>query len=117
MKILSPKIHGIIDFLVVLFLLASPTLFGFTGLLAYFTYSLGIVHLLLTLLTDFSGGVIKIIPLPIHGLIELLVGVVLVVLAFTLFKDSDNGKLFYAVFGAAVLLVWLMTDYKTVKTI
>ena len=117
MKILSQKIHGIIDFLVVLFLLSSPTLFGFTGLLAYFTYSLGIVHLLLTLLTDFNSGVIKIIPLPIHGLIELLVGVVLVVLAYTLFKGNEMGKVFYTIFGIAVLVVWLITDYGQQKDV
>jgi len=117
MKFISPKIHGIIDYLVVVFLLASPTLFGFTGLLSCFTYALGGVHLALTLLTDFSGGLFKIIPLPIHGLIELVVGIALIVIAYTLFKDIAAGKLFYTVFGAAVLLVFVVTDYKGVKSV
>ena len=112
MKLISPKLHGIIDYLVVAFLLASPLGFGFTGLLAIFTYILGVIHLALTLLTDFSCGVIKLIPLSFHGMIELIVGVVLIILAFTLFKDEATGKIFYAIFGAAVVLVWLLTDYR-----
>jgi hypothetical protein len=115
MKFISPKLHGIIDFLVVLFLLASPMLFGLSGLVAIFTYALGLVHLLLTLLTDFGAGLFKAIPFPMHGVIELIVGIALIVLAFTLFKDSGIGKTYYICFGAAVLITWLFTDYRAKK--
>jgi hypothetical protein len=111
MKFISPKMHGIIDYLVVIFLLASPTIFGFTGLLATFTYALGIVHLLLTILTDYDFGLIKVIPFTFHGTIEFIVGVALIVIAYTLFKDNAVGKLFYVIFGTVVLLTWLLTDY------
>jgi len=111
MKFISPKMHGIIDYLVVVFLLASPTIFGFTGLLATFTYALGIVHLLLTILTNYSVGLIKIIPFTFHGTIEFIVGVALIVIAYTLFKDNATGKLFYVIFGTVVLLTWLVTIY------
>jgi hypothetical protein len=113
MKFISPKIHGIIDFLVVLFLIASPMLFGLSGFVAIFTYALAIVHLILTLLTDFGAGLFKVIPLPLHGIIELIVGIGLIVLGFTLFKDTGTGKVFYIGFGAAVLLTWLFTNYKS----
>ena len=116
MKIISPNLHGIIDYLVVLFLLASPNIFGFAGLLAIFTYVLGAVHLVLTILTNSDSGLFKIIPFPLHGQIEFVVGIVLIVLAFTLFNDNNAGKLFYTAFGAAVLLVWLITDYKGSKS-
>jgi hypothetical protein len=117
MKFITPKVHGIIDILVVLFLLASPSFFGFTGLLATFTYALVVVHLLLTLTTDYNIGIVKLIPLSIHGAIEFIVGVVLIVLAYTLFKDEDSGKLFYIVFGTVVLLTWLVSDYKKVSAV
>ena len=112
MKFISPRIHGIIDFLVVLFLIGSPMFFGLNGFVAIFTYALAIVHLILTLLTDFSSGVLKIIPFPLHGVIELIVGIALIILALTVFKDTGTGKIFYICFGAAVLLTWLFTDYK-----
>jgi len=87
-------------------------LFDFTGLLATFTYALAVVHLILTLITDYSIGILKWVPLSIHGGIEFIVGVVLIALAYTLFKGEDSGKLYYIVFGTVILLTWLVSDYK-----
>jgi hypothetical protein len=116
MKFISPKNHGIIDYLVVLFLLASPSYFGFTGVLATFTYALGGVHLALSIFTKYTLGLIKVIPFPVHGTIEFIAGIILIVLAYTLFKDNTDGKLYYVIFGTVVLLTWLVTDYKGVYT-
>ena len=55
---------------------------------------------------------LKVIPLPLHGLIEFVVGVALIVIAFTILKNDVVGKSFYTYFGAAVLFVFLFTDYK-----
>ncbi|HEY2580936.1 MAG TPA: hypothetical protein VGI43_03975 [Mucilaginibacter sp.] len=112
MKFISPAIHGIIDYIVVIFLLASPTVFGFTGTLSIFTYALAGIHLLMTILTDYDVGLVKVISLPLHGFIESIVGVILIALAYTLFHDNATGKLFYIIFGTVVLYTWLLTDYK-----
>src|ERR1700709_937251 len=99
MKFMSPKVHGIIDILVCVFLLASPIIFGFTGTLAVFTYGLGVAHLILTFLTYFNMGIVKIIPVSIHELIEFIVAVAVIVLAYTAFDNTADGKLFYVIFG------------------
>lgn len=112
MKFMSPKVHGIIDLLVCVFLLASPVIFGFTGILALLTYALGAVHTLLTLSTDSTMGLVKIIPVEIHELIEFIAGVASIILAYTLFDNNADGKLFYVIFGNCILLTWLVTDYK-----
>jgi hypothetical protein len=112
MKIISPKVHGIIDYLVVLFLLASPTLFGLSHEIRLYTYALAIVHLLLTVFTNYNAGLVKVIPLPIHGFIELIVGIGLIVVAFTLLKNDMTAHMFYAGFGIAVLVVYLLSDYR-----
>jgi hypothetical protein len=111
MKFISPKIHGIIDYLLVVILLASPAFFGFSGTLAIFTYALGVVHLLLTVLTNYPLGVFKVISPTVHASIEVLVGIVLIVLAYTFFNNNADGKLYYVIFGTVVLLTWLVTDY------
>ncbi|HZY35292.1 MAG TPA: hypothetical protein VFE53_01510 [Mucilaginibacter sp.] len=113
MKFISPKIHGLIDYFVVVFLFVSPTFFGFSGLVATFTYALGAVHLLLTISTNYPLGVLKIVPVTVHAAIELLVGIILIVLAYTLFGNNAQGsKLYYVVFGTVILLTWLVTDYR-----
>lgn len=112
MKPISSQLHGIIDYLVVVFLGMSPTLFGMPHTVAMCTYGLGLIHLILTLITDFGSGMFKLIPFPVHGTIELIVGIALPILAFILFKDDTTAKIFYTVVGIAVLVVYRLTDYK-----
>ena len=110
---LNSKIHGIIDYVVVLFLWFSPTLFALPSLSANFTYLLGGIHLILTVLTNFEMGIFKVIPFKIHGLIELIVSIALVGAAFYLGSIEGNvPQYFYLGFAAAVFATWAVTDYK-----
>lgn len=111
MKINS-KIHGLIDYVVVLFLFSAPTLFGLPEITSVFTYVLGVIHLLLTITTRFEFGLIKIIPLKIHGIIELAVSVLLIAVAFYLGNLEDNiSRNFYLGFAVAVFATWYISDY------
>lgn len=112
MKILTPQQHGFIDYAVVVAFLAAPTLFGLTGLSATLSYVLAAVHLLLTVFTAFPLGVVKVIPFPVHGTLELVVSVALVAAPWLLgFAGQSNARNFYVGSGIAVFLVWLITDY------
>jgi len=109
---LNAKLHGIIDYLVVLFLLASPTLFNLPHTTGLFTYGLAVVHLLLTVTTNFQYGLVKLIPLRIHGMIELIVSIALVGMAFFLGSiDGTIAQIYYLAFAVAVFVTWLVTDY------
>ena len=111
---LNSKIHGAIDYLVVVFLVLSPSLFGLKEYTAFFTYALAAIHFLLTIMTKFELGLIKIIPFKIHGLIELIVSVALIGVAFYLGNlEGEVSRNFYLSFGIAVFLTWLLTDYKS----
>lgn len=112
MKILKANTHGVIDYLVVIFLLLSPTIFGLSYFASILTYGLGCVHLSLTALTDFQYGLVKIIPFKLHGWIELVVSVVLIASPWILgFSTIPVDKFFYMGFGFSVFLTWLITDY------
>lgn len=111
-EIISPKIHGIIDYLVVVFLLLSPKWFGLTGYIGWFTYALAGVYLLFALFTDYNLGLFKFIDFSLHGKIEFIVSEVLIILAYTFFNQNFAAKMFYQAFGAALLLIWLLTHYK-----
>ncbi|MBA3828122.1 MAG: hypothetical protein H0X33_04225 [Taibaiella sp.] len=112
MKILSPRLHGIIDYLVIVFLFLSPKMFGMTGFPATFTYILGSVHLLLTILTIYPLGIIRVIPFRVHGVIEVLVSLVLFWMALMQFGDIPLVRNYYIGFSIAVFIVWLITNYK-----
>ena len=118
MKIISSKIHGFLDYLTVVFLAFSPTLFHMEGNLKNFTYGLAVVHLLLTILTRFEAGLIKIIPFRIHGFIELLFAIALTGGAFW-FKPHDNSTLgyyYYIWLALIILVVFVMTDFKSSRS-
>jgi hypothetical protein len=116
MKLINSKLHGIIDYAVVAFLLLAPALFSLPQTTSLFTYVLAGIHLTLTAGTRFEYGIFKIVPLKIHGIIELIVSIALVAAAFVLGTiDGNPSRLFYLLFAAAVFATWLLTDYVAEK--
>ena len=113
MKIISPTHHGYLDFITVVIFLFAPTVFGLNGLPAVLAYLLAVIHLAVTLATDFPSGVIKIIPFTLHGLIERVVGPLLVVIPFILgFANEAAARNFYIFIGIIIIIVGVLTDYE-----
>ncbi|MBA3769238.1 MAG: hypothetical protein H0X08_01820 [Blastocatellia bacterium] len=117
MKILSPKIHGYLDYVVVIAFAVAPSVLGLAGLPATLAYILAVVHLLLTLVTAFPVGLLKLVPFTIHGWIELVVSIGLIALPFVAgFSETPAARNFYITFGVVIFLVWLTTDYGSTET-
>jgi hypothetical protein len=110
-KILTPTQHGYLDYVTVVLFLVAPSLLGLTGIAGIFAYGLAIIHLAMTLLTDFPLSVYKLIPFPIHGWVERVVGPVLVLVPFV-FGFVGAATIFYVVVGIVIILVGLLTDYQ-----
>ena len=114
-KPITPHLHGVLDYVVVVLFLLAPTLFGFGGTAALLAYALAGVHLLMTVLTDFPLGFVgRVIPFRVHGTVELVVGAALAVLPWLLTDVFGEAALFFSAAGVAILLVWLLTDYRAV---
>ena len=62
MKIISIKAHGVLDYVTVVAFAAIPSIFSLSGIPAYLSYTLAVVHLSMTLLTNFPLGVSR----PMH---------------------------------------------------
>ncbi|MDV6341899.1 hypothetical protein R2103_08990 [Nitrosomonas sp. Is24] len=113
MKVISPRIHGYLDFLTVFIFLLAPTLLGLGQLSAILAYSLAVVHLLVTLASDFPFGVVKLIPFTVHGWIERMVGPLLIAIPFLLnFSTEEVARNFYIAMGITIILVGILTDYQ-----
>lgn len=112
MRILDARIHGILDLVAVLAFLLGPLVFGLGGSPALISYTLAIVHLAMTLLTRFPMGRVKVIPFPLHGIVELVVGVALLILpSYAGYAPGSPARRFYLGMGAAILVVWALTAY------
>jgi hypothetical protein len=114
MNLLDARLHGFLDLVTVGVFLLAPFFFGLGGYVAAVAWALAVVHLLMTLLTRFPLGIVKVIPFPVHGAVELVVGVVLV-LAMPRMLGASAGspaQTFFVGAGAAILVVWLLTRYR-----
>ncbi|MFA6273885.1 MAG: hypothetical protein WC662_01880 [Candidatus Paceibacterota bacterium] len=118
MKIINSKIHGFLDYVVVVFLLVSPHLFSLPAATSLFTYILAGVHFVLTVLTNFELGLFRIVPFEIHGSVEVVVSILLVIAAFVLgVVDNSLARNFYLGVALVVFITWLFTDYSSLKDI
>ncbi|MBP6367958.1 MAG: hypothetical protein KBA82_12130 [Nitrosomonas sp.] len=113
MKVISPRTHGYLDFLTVVIFLLAPTLLGLGQLSAILAYSLAVVHLIVTLASDFPFGVVKLIPFTVHGWIERMVGPLLIAIPFVLnFSTEEVARNFYIAMGIIIIVVGMLTNYQ-----
>jgi hypothetical protein len=106
MKVVSDRTHGILDYLTVAIFALAPSVLGLTGFAALVSYALAAIHLVMTLL-----GVLKIIPMRLHALVEMLVGPVLFVAALVLPTILGDQREFFLVMGLVISAVWLLSSY------
>ncbi|HYE07824.1 MAG TPA: hypothetical protein VEL07_20070 [Planctomycetota bacterium] len=115
-KQLAPRPHGFIDYALVLFFVLAPSLFGYgdDDRAALTSYIVAAAHLGLSVLTAYPLGLVKLIPFPIHGRMELVIAFVLVALPWIVgFSENDAARNVFIASGVATLAVYLLTDYRT----
>lgn len=116
MKIINSRVHGILDYVTVIFLLASPMLFKMEGTLCTFTYALAGIHFILTVLTRFEFGIFKIIPFRLHGVIEFFVAIILALVSFWFNRNGNElGFYFYIYLALVIMIVFVLTDFKETR--
>ena len=111
-KPISPRAHGILDYTLVAIFLNAPMVFGFSGAPAATLYWLAGIHVLMTGITAFPYGMFKVIPFRIHGVIDALGALFLVVAPWILGFASDAGaRNFFLAVGVLSFAVLALTDY------
>lgn len=116
MSLVPPRLHGVIDYLAVLALLAAPAALGLSGGPRAVSYTVAAAHLLLTALTAFPLGLRKTIPFSIHGAAELAVGLALMAVPWLAgFEAEVPARGFCLLAGAALAILWLLTDYRAAE--
>lgn len=116
-RFIPTSVHGVLDYLVGIALIAAPWLFGFAyvgGIAVYLPIILGIVLILYSLITKYELGIpsIKFIPMPYHLLIDFIAAALLALSPF-LFGFSSrplNVWLPHLIVGIVVILVVLVSQ-------
>jgi len=111
MKIISDHAHGILDYATVFIFASAPYLLGLTGVAMLASYALAGIHLAMTLFTNMPPGLIKVVPMKLHSFVELCVGPVLIIGALAFPGLVGGARLFFALMGAVIFLVWSFSHY------
>jgi hypothetical protein len=111
LRVIPTRIHGVLDYIVGLLLIAAPWLFGFAGegAAAWIPIILGVGLIVNALITDFELGVVSIVPMPVHLMIDVVAGVFLAVSPW-LFGFADVVWVPHVVVGLFAIAAGLMTE-------
>ena len=113
MKPITPTLHGLLDYTAAAFLALAPSLFNLTGTPALACYLRAGIVLGLTLFTAFPSGVIKGIPVHVHGGIDLVTAVVIAALPWLLgFADQGTARLLFLAVALLILVIWALTQWR-----
>ena len=114
LRMIPPKVHGIMDYLIGIVLLLAPNLLGFAevgGAAVGIPRVLGVIILLQALVTDWEVGIARALPLRAHLMLDYLLGAFLAVSPFLFgFSDEEaNAWTPHVVVGLLILGQALLT--------
>ncbi len=117
MRFLPTRVHGVIDYLWGIALMASPWLFGFADVPAatWVAIVFGAGAILYSALTAYELGVLKILPMPLHLILDGLGGAVLAASPF-LFGFADQVLWPHVLFGSFSVVACLVTHLEPMLT-
>jgi hypothetical protein len=110
MRFLPTRVHGVIDYLWGVALLATPWLFGFSDVAAatWLAVIFGVGAILYSLVTDYELGVFRILPMTLHLGLDGLAGAFLAASPW-LFGFADRVFWPHLVFGLFSVVASLVT--------
>lgn len=110
MRFIPTRIHGIVDYLVGIILIAAPWLLDFNrgGAETWVPVFVGAMALLQTIITDFEVGLVRKLPMKTHLSMDLFMGLFLA-LSPWLFGFADFIAWPHVLFGVFFILSSLTT--------
>jgi len=117
MKPISTKVHGAIDYIAGIMLLASPWILHFDrgGAETWVPVVLGAGALIYSLLTNYEAGAVRAIPMHVHLIFDFISGLFLAASPW-IFGFSDYVYLPHLVFGVFEIAMASLTQTKAYAT-
>lgn len=115
MKIIPTFVHGVLDYIMGLALIAAPNIFGFADgptSAVWIPRILGIVVLLQAICTDYEVGLAKLIPWHMHRMTDFVAGLFLAASPwlFGFNKQPQNVWMPHLIVGLFIFISTLMTN-------
>lgn len=114
---IPPAVHGALEYLVGLLLIAAPFLFGFESSLAIgISVATGVVVLGIAAATRGPTGLVNSIPVPVHVTLDFLLAAFFIAAPFVFgFSGEAAPRNLFLLLGVVHLLVSIGTRFRTEK--
>lgn len=114
-RFIPTKVHGALDYIVAIALIFAPMIFGFAsvgGAAVIIPVVLGIGLFLYSLFTKYEWGLIKVLGMPYHLIVDVIASVFLLLspLIFGFYMDAWNVWVPHVAVGIAVILVVIFSQ-------
>jgi len=115
-KFIPTKVHGALDYIVAIALIFAPWLFGFSqvgGAAVIIPMVLGAGLILYSLFTKYEWGLIKVVSMPYHLIIDVVASLLLIASPFLFgFYNMDMWNVWvpHVAVGVAVILVVIFSQ-------
>lgn len=114
-KFIPTKVHGVLDYIVAIALILAPMIFGFAsvgGAAVFIPVILGIGLFLYSLFTRYEWGVVKVIGMPYHLIVDVAASVLLLASPFIFgFANQPlNVWLPHVIVGITVIIVVIFSQ-------
>ena len=112
---ISVAIHGILDYLLAAVLIVVPLAVDFHDDAAtVLMLVVGGAATLLAIGTNWSTGIIRVLPPVVHGVVDIAATIVLIIGPFVLgFTDDTVATVLYVAIGAGGLVATLLTRFES----
>lgn len=115
-RVINPTVHGVLDYALALAFILAPRLADFSLPATRISTIIGVVYLGASLFTRYPLGAIRMIPFPLHGLIESILAASWIVMPWLFgFADDAVARNFFIAAGVGLLLVAALTDYQSTE--
>ncbi len=116
MKIISRKFHAVLDYLSGAVLIAAPWLLGFSDVepARWVAVFVGAMILLMSMMTDYEGGLVKALSMKLHLTVDVITGIFLAASPW-LFGFSDQVYLPHLLMGILAIGSGLCTENRSLN--
>jgi hypothetical protein len=115
-KVINPTVHGALDYALALAFIVAPRLADFSLPATRIATIIGVVYLAASLLTRYPLGAVRMIPFPLHGVIESVLAASWIVMPWLFgFADDAMARNFFVAAGIGLLAVAALTDYQSTE--
>lgn len=113
MRLMGAVSHAIVDYVLVILLFIGPSVAGFAGRQATWSYFFGAMLLALALVTRYPLGLIRSVRFPLHGALEFVLGILMLILPWLAnFSRGVLSRNFYILMALLILIICAITDFR-----